>query len=518
MIEWHLEDLWNSLSGKMPHMPHFLESIRLQGIRGIRDLQVRFRHPVCVLAGRNATGKSTVLFGAACAYSVPGSGGRDFVPATLFPDYRPKFGDRRDERTPISLDFSYSTPTGLQRMRWRRMKGWNRSFFGDRNAVQPVRRVYLRTLSNLSNPSEVRGILSMNRLRSPPKEEALTALQLELAQRMLPFRYSEVHRLHSGTKSLLFALQKNGPAYSELHMAAGERVLFRLSQAIGHLQDALVLIDEVEAGLHPFAQQLLMVQLQQLALRNNIQVIVTTHSPVVLDCVPSIARIFMERSESGNVYVQEPYRDILQNAFYGRSSQQLKILCEDQAAEAILEGVFDLLIPRLKMRRDAVVIGRNTGADEFASHARAFRKFRLVDEFVFVLDGDQREGAIRQKIADAAETSSVRILYLPGDEAPEVWIWTRLSRETNYLAGALRQNPQLLASQIRDLNSTFDAASDTKAEIAKAKLRGLSRVIRLKPAQICQQVAFAEARRDSGDIEPLVTDLIDAVSHWRNSN
>ena len=214
--------------------------------------------------------------------------------------------------------------------------------------------------------------------------------------------------------------------------------------------------------------------------------------------------------------MQQLYQGILQNAFYGLSCRRLKILCEDQAAEAILESVIDLLIPRLTMRGDAVIIGRNTGDDEFASHARAFRRFRLVDNFVFVLDGDQREGTIRQKIADAAETSSVRILYLPGDEAPEVWVWTRLTLEANYLAGVLHQDPQLLARQIGDLKSTFDAASDTKAEITKATLRGLRRVIRLKPTQICREVAFAEARRDSSDIEPLVTDLIDAVLRRRD--
>ena len=162
-------------------------------------------------------------------YSLPGLGFRDFVPSTLFPDYRPKFGARRDERNPITLDFAYSTPAGLQSMRWSRIKGWNRSLFGDRNAVQPVRHIFIRTLGNLSSPSAVRGILSMNRPKSPPKEKVLTALQVELAQRILPFRFSEMHQLHSGAKSLLFASQESGAAYSELHLAAGERTLFRLS-------------------------------------------------------------------------------------------------------------------------------------------------------------------------------------------------------------------------------------------------------------------------------------------------
>ena len=31
---------------------------------------------------------------------------------------------------------------GFNTMRWRRGKGWNRSFFGRKNASQPIRQVY----------------------------------------------------------------------------------------------------------------------------------------------------------------------------------------------------------------------------------------------------------------------------------------------------------------------------------------------------------------------------------------
>jgi predicted ATP-dependent endonuclease of OLD family len=84
--------------------------------------------------------------------------------------------------------------------------------------------------------------------------------------------------------------------YSEFHMSAGERALLRLSMNISKLSDALVLIDEVEAGLHPHIQQLLMLELQRLALRNQLQIVVTTHSPTVLETVPPEARVFLERS------------------------------------------------------------------------------------------------------------------------------------------------------------------------------------------------------------------------------
>ena len=216
-------------------------------------------------------------------------------------------------------------------MRWRRAKGWNRSFLGRKNAAQPERPVYLWTLSN---PAEVRGVLSMSRLGSPPRETPLTASQIEFAQQMLPFRYAEVVDLSSGSKNLLFASEELGAAYSELHMAAGERAILRLAQEIAQRNGGLVLIDEVEAGLHPWVQQLLMLHLQQLELRNDLQIIVTTHSAVVLDAVPANGRIFLDRDAGGRVTVQQAHVDVVQDALYGRSRDVLNLLCEDEGSAA----------------------------------------------------------------------------------------------------------------------------------------------------------------------------------------
>ena len=62
MIENRLRELWDNLQGKKPHLPHFLSEIRLDGIRGLDNLRVLIDYPVSVIAGGNATGKSTVLF------------------------------------------------------------------------------------------------------------------------------------------------------------------------------------------------------------------------------------------------------------------------------------------------------------------------------------------------------------------------------------------------------------------------------------------------------------------------
>lgn len=518
MLEHRLTSLWGQLQGKKPHMPHFLAEVRLNGIRGIDDLRVMFDYPVSVIAGGNASGKSTVLFAAACAYKVPGAGVKDFVPSTLFQFYRPKLGKREDDRREIIIDFDYLTPSVRLSMRWRRDKDgnrWNRGFFGRKGAKQPERQIYLRTLSNLSNPSEVRGVLSMTRSGSLPQETRLTASQIEFAQQMLPFRYDEVVALSSGgSKDLLFAAQEGGAAYSELHMAAGERAILRLSQEIAQLNGALILIDEVEAGLHPWVQQLLMLQLQQLALRNDLQVIVTSHSPVVLDSVPANGRIFLDRDATGKVTVRPAYHDIIQAALYGRSNDTLNILCEDDAAEGILQGIFDVLNPRREIRTDSVRIGRDTGADEFLAHATAFRKFGQIQNFVFVLDGDKRGSDIEDKIRTGSY-SDVPVLFLPGHNAPEIWIWETLRQNVDNGAEELGISQSELLERMERTNAVFDSASDRPSEIAKSKLRSLADAIRRDTHDICRVVARLEANRKDSDIQPLVEGLESALLDWR---
>ena len=141
MVDERLDSLWDELIKKSSWRQNFLAGVCLMGadssvrstpsavettkstqmgMRGICNLQVEFNYPVSVIAGRNGSGKSTVLFAAACAYRVPGENKRKFSPCKLFPDYRPGRGMRWDERGKTIIDFSYSTPTGQFSMRWRR--------------------------------------------------------------------------------------------------------------------------------------------------------------------------------------------------------------------------------------------------------------------------------------------------------------------------------------------------------------------------------------------------------------
>ena len=296
--------------------------------------------------------------------------------------------------------------------------------------------------------------------------------------------------------------------------AAGERSILRLSQEIAQLEDALVLIDEVEAGLHPWVQQLLMLQLQQVALRNNLQVIVTTHSQSVLDSVPGHGRIFLDRDQEGRVTVWPAYLDVVQNALYGRPRSALNLLCEDVAAEGILRGVLDILLPREKINVESVRIGRDTGASEFPSHAAAFRKFGQIRNFVFVLDGDKRDTDIANKIRDQAK-ADVPVLFLPGSNSPESWLWTSMQERLPEVSTDLGVGVDQLTERLHRLDAIYDSASGSPSEIAKTKLYELSDILNHSTSHICRVVAKLEAESRKSALQPLVEEVYGALINWR---
>ena len=511
-IQRQLRELWDQLRGKKPHMPHFLDEVRLDGLRGLKDLRISLQYPVSVIAGTNASGKSTVLFSLAAAYRVPDTSARTYAPAALFPNYSPQAGEHRDPKSEITMDYGYSTPDGRRSMRWRQSKSrWSRSYFGRESAEQPSRALYLRTLSNLSNPSEIRSLLRMSSLSQVPTEHPLTPEQLSFASSLLPLRYDRVARLEAESKNLLFA-QSGSTSYSEFHMSSGERAILRMSAEIAQIEDALILIDEVEAGLHPWVQQLLMLQLQQLALRNDLQIVVTSHSPTVLECVPLEGRIFLDRdSDTGEIHLVPPYRDFIQNALYGRSKDKLNILCEDDVAEGIIRGVLDQLWTENGIHNEQIEVGRDTGATEFPQHAKAFSSFGLLSSFVFVLDGDQRYTNIPDRIQEQSNFQEVPIIFLPGDEAPEVWLWRVIEQGDSELHRLLGVDRYM----IDRLNNFYAQATGSESKIAKTKVADLANQVSRGLLEYCRSIAKHEAENPASELQPVITEIRDTLEQWR---
>ncbi len=323
---------------------------------------------------------------------------------------------------------------------------------GRKGGKQPKRELHLRTLTNFTSPAEVRSFLQLS--RKELQTEQLTDDLLIFASRILPRRYRNLSRITSQARDLLFAeLEGASKArYSEFHMSAGERAILRISKDISNLSDALVLIDEVEAGLHPHTQQQAMLEFQRIALRNHLQIIVASHSPVVLESVPVNVRLFFDRDEdTAEVRLAPQYRDILQRAFYGQTRDRLSILCEDEVAEGLLLGFMDVLNVKLGLRHEDFVIGRDTEQSQFPNHVRTLSKFGKMSDFLIVLDGDSRNFESDIESAAREYGQVAKPLFLPGNESPETWIWHTLEKYRDSYAPLLGISPRDMEQSMRGI-------------------------------------------------------------------
>lgn len=506
--------VWDQLRAKKARFPEFLEEVVLQNLRGISHLSVRFEFPVTVIAGPNGSGKSTVLFACACAYQVPGAGARDFVPTTLFPNLKASnHKELCDEENPSSFEYFYTHENRRIGMKWSKGKSWNKSFMGQKGGKQPSRSLYLRTLANLTSPNEIRSFLQIASTQYETNQ--ITSDLIAFAQRIVPNRYREVRQIQKGEKNLLFVAREDLEAqYSEFHMSAGERAILRISKDISSLKNALILIDEIEAGLHPYTQQQLMLELQRLALRNDLQIIVTSHSPVILDSVPVEGRIFLERTPD-NVQILPAFRDIIQKAFYGQSLEKASVLCEDDVAEAFLYGVMDVLNPKLRLMHDDIIVGRDTGKDHFAQHIEAIGKFKLLDNFIFVLDGDAKNLENNLKVVASEKFGiSIQPLFLPGD-VPERWAWKIMNDNLNEYAEKLGLMPDDLQRQLRLNDQAFDNAADRPTNIMKNKFHSFCETLRRNEVELMRLIAREEAQKQSPEIKVFMDDFEIQLRNWQ---
>ena len=515
LIARELREVWDALRASKAHRDEALPEVRIRRLRGIRDLRLPFDYPVSVLAGPNGSGKSTVLFACACAYRVPGRGPRELAPGALFPNFTSRqLAVSSDTTPPTELEFHYLHPGERLSMVWKRGRTWNRRFTSRNGGSQPERQVYLRTLANLTSPAEVRSILQLG--KRPVRTRTLDPDLLILAHRVLPWRYHDLTLLGGeSTRDLLFA-EVDDPdrtRYSEFHMSSGERTILRISKDISRLRNALVLIDEVETGLHPYTQQQTMLELQRLALRQSLQIIVATHSPVVLDSVPPEARIFLEREgPTGQVRQARPFRDIFQKALYGQSTDQLSILCEDAVAEGVIRGVFDVLNFQLGLLHGDVFIGRNTGRDEFPGHIRTLAKFDKLSGFIVVLDGDSR--AMEDPLQAIAEQHghALQLLFLPGDGPPEQWIWDTLGKRPDEYGPRLGLAAADMRKSMQDIERLFEGAVHQR-DAAKVTVTALADQLQRTVPDIARIVGRHEAERNA--IPDLLAGLMTLIDRWR---
>jgi len=260
----------------------YLPKIVLKKVRGFSEEPLSFDFPVTALIGPNGGGKTTALGAAACAYKA-------MMPRRFFA----KSGIYDDSMQDWSIEYEVIDRKLNSRDSFRRTATFKNARW---NREAPERPVLLFGVSRTVPANEKTEMLRMasSSFAVPKEHEAQLSTDVASAvSRILGKDVTKFKQLAHDAKGNIVLLTGNtasGVSYSEFHFGAGESSIIRMVMRIEAAPDnSLVLIEEIENGLHPVATVRLVEYLIMAAERKKVQVIFTTHSNEALLPLPSKA-------------------------------------------------------------------------------------------------------------------------------------------------------------------------------------------------------------------------------------
>jgi predicted ATPase len=397
MIEREVRRLkakWDSSSG----WPKRLDWIEVDGIRGWEGQRFSLSFPIMAVVGENGTGKSTLLQAAASVYRPEDSAG--VGPASVarfassfFPDtpwdqitaaeIRCAVREGRTEHT-----LAIYKLTG----RWRGNPDRRQRYveYIDLSRIQPVpARVGYTKLATAKNTEKSFTSFDKGRL----------ARFMAILGR--PYDAVKMATTSADPNRKVPVIAGHGAVYSGFHQGAGETTLVELLQ-----QDvpkySLVLIDEIESSLHPRMQRRLVRDLAELCRVNELQIVLTTHSPYILEELPPEARAHILLTGDGREIVYGVSPEFSMTRMDDAAHYECDLYVEDGRAATLLTEILTASNPGLVRRCQLIPFGA-------ASVGKALGEMSASDRFprpscVF-LDGDVGP--------------ATGCLTLPGDDAPE---------------------------------------------------------------------------------------------------
>ena len=130
-------------------------------------------------------------------------------------------------------------------------------------------------------------------------------------------------RLPPGGRHAIARLRNHDERVPLKSLGDGVWRLFTLALALANCRDGILLIDEAENGIHHRVQTALWKMLLRTAVRNNVQVIATTHS---WDCIRGFAQASLESSDVEGVLVRIARRADKHGAIEYREGEFANIL------------------------------------------------------------------------------------------------------------------------------------------------------------------------------------------------
>lgn len=412
------------------NFPKFLKRIRLNPFRHIEDLTIDFIHPVSVISGTNKSGKSTILMALACSH-------------TNFQKRNPKNGKLERQTWSSLMKFTvhdkqledwtyhitYKTGRKTETKRGQRKKStkkWNgvgkkesqikdrQVIFIDLDRIVPARFFNQRILS-LANSGILTEISSSKVADIQEYLSYILEIEIKL-KKLAEYHDKDIFKYDSSN------------VYTSFNTASGEDVLTRIIiDAVEAENNSLILIDEIELGLHPKIQSRLINILEHIAFKDQKQFIFTTHSPTIISCLSDRSRIFIEKKHDGTF---KAIHNISVNAAFAKMDSTahplVDIYCEDNESEMIIRKGLEILEKEKSLNKfsqlfNIIVSGSaEITFDNFIAHKRTYKDRKAKCGFACILDGDMKN--VKDSKGNLTYPSQEFLHFLFSNEAPEYFL------------------------------------------------------------------------------------------------
>jgi predicted ATPase len=384
-----------------------LRQLQVHGFRGIRGMTVDIEFPITAISGLNGAGKSTLGQLAICAYRKPKTSVgykrqyiKDFFPISPA-DPKPISDDAKviysfetdDNRKPQEVTIS------RMRSAW---SGYKR---------QPERHCYYIGFTVYIPKVERRDISVYGGadLQFTNKRE-IDPDVIKKMSRIIGHKYEAVSFqgiAHKDKESEIGIASRLGYSYSENNMGFGEgRVLYTIDRLETSPEKSLFILEEPETSLHENAQYEFAKYLLDVCNRRHHQIILSTHSSVILKALPSSARKLIVRDEGGVNIRNGISADQVRSVLSGGHAGQLVICVEDVFARVLLTEVI-----RIKNREMLKAVAIHDIGDKNAVREAVCLLRRIGTKAIAVRD------------ADVGAAPQDGLLSFPGKLPPEVEVF-----------------------------------------------------------------------------------------------
>jgi len=404
-------------------------------LRGLTPLNIPITFPITAIAGKNGAGKSTILALACCAYHNRTDGYKLPKRTATYYTFSDFFIQHPDEISPQGIEINYhiafdklkksethpeGTGIALQKRTKKQGGKWNDY---DKRIKRNVVFLGIDRIVPHAERSQSR---SYSRNFKKGKEKGWEKTVKDIVGSILGKKYDSFHYQEHSKYSL--PIVKTGETtYSGFNMGAGENALFEIFSVLHDCgKGSLLVVDEIELGLHAEAQRRFIDKLKEVCLDLQSQVICTTHSKEIFERLPNDARFFIENVNGKSKIQNSVSSEFAFSKLGGSQAKELDIIVEDDVAKALVTSA---LPAQQRTRINITEIGSaNCLARQLTATYLRDSKYPIMAIF----DGDQKSKekgniAHARKMAenpgdDFEIWAQERMSYLPGVTWPEAWL------------------------------------------------------------------------------------------------